>query len=104
MTISDDLIGQYWRQANQRDDSWMPPIQVRFARAIERACTKPLLERITELEQQVKKNTIATDASSIACLTMNSTKLVNRNPDKGGCYPGCYYYGDSCFRKDCVQK
>lgn len=18
-----------------------------------------------------------------------------------GCYPGCYYYSDSCFRKDC---
>ena len=21
-----------------------------------------------------------------------------------GCYPGCYYYSDSCFRKDCKQK
>jgi len=20
-----------------------------------------------------------------------------------GCYPGCYYYTDSCFRKDCKQ-
>jgi hypothetical protein len=20
-----------------------------------------------------------------------------------GCYPGCYYYGDSCFRKDCMN-
>jgi hypothetical protein len=19
----------------------------------------------------------------------------------GGCYPGCFYYTDSCFRKDC---
>ena len=20
-----------------------------------------------------------------------------------GCYPGCYYYTDSCFRKDCMK-
>lgn len=20
-----------------------------------------------------------------------------------GCYPGCYYYTDSCFRKDCLK-
>ena len=22
-------------------------------------------------------------------------------PQSSGCYPGCYYYTDSCFRKDC---
>lgn len=50
--LPDDLIGQYWRQANQRDDSWMPFIHVRFARAIEAAATEPLLHRIAELERK----------------------------------------------------
>jgi hypothetical protein len=22
----------------------------------------------------------------------------------GGCYPGCFYYTDSCFRDDCKEK
>lgn len=25
------------------------------------------------------------------------------NSREAGCYPGCFYYADSCFRKDCFK-
>lgn len=33
---------------------------------------------------------------------VTSPLAQERNPDRNlGCFPGCYYYGDSCYRKDC---
>lgn len=28
---------------------------------------------------------------------------MSNNPPGQGCYPGCFYYTDSCFRKDCMH-
>lgn len=50
MALTYQEIGYHWRIANLEDDSWMPQIHERFARAIEAAATAPLLARIAELE------------------------------------------------------
>lgn len=51
------LINDEWRKASSEDDSWMPQIHERFARAIEAAATAtaPLLERIAGLERQLEQ-------------------------------------------------
>ena len=48
--LTDDLIDNNWREANRHDDSWMPPIHQRFARAIESAACADRDKRIAELE------------------------------------------------------
>ena len=35
--LSSDQLGQMWRQATQKDEHWMEPIQEKFARAVEAA-------------------------------------------------------------------
>lgn len=30
-------------------------------------------------------------------------KELDRQPAQQGCYPGCFYYSDSCFRQDCKR-
>lgn len=31
-------------------------------------------------------------------------KAIEEYKQQKGCYPGCYYYTDSCFRDDCQRK
>lgn len=36
------------------------------------------------------------------CFKTGTGVYQTRNPDRNlGCFPGCYYYGDSCYRTDC---
>lgn len=55
MALTDQEIGHHWRIANLEDDSWMPQIHERFARAIESAAAAPLLARIAALTAQVEQ-------------------------------------------------
>ena len=51
--LTDQTISDEWRKASSEDDSWMPQIHERFARAIEAAATAPLLERIAQKQARI---------------------------------------------------
>lgn len=50
--LTDEQIDDNWREANRHDDSWIPPIHQRFARAIEAAACAERDKRIAELEER----------------------------------------------------